>query len=229
MKKVILFVVISLFTLVQLNLLYSQGSDEKKQQENWKWVLLDDFEDCHNWEIINSSFSTEKWKFNEPCLSRVKGSPKEIATPNNQYCLGAKFHMDETGDTRKFIKPRHIIVLPGYCSKISFWVNGRDKGVVMSVMFLDENNILYTFKTKPAVLDFYGWKKLEVDNLDKKLDQFSKESRHKGPMKIIAFIFENPLERIFDKEIYVYIDQLEAYCRDDQPGQFDGSEIKDIW
>ena len=62
--------------------------------------------------------------------------------------------MEDKGDTRKFIKPRHNIVLPGLCNKISFWINGRNDSIVMSVIFLDENNIIDILRTNPPVMDF---------------------------------------------------------------------------
>lgn len=225
MKKVIIIILIIFIPLVQL---IAQGSQEKKQ-ENWKWFTLDEFEGCFNWRIVNSTFSQSDWKFDHPRLSRVKGAPKELTSENDQYCLGAKFTMENTGDTRRFIIPQHKIVLPGRCKKISFWVNGRGKAIVMSVMFMDENNILHTFRTVPALMDFYGWKKVEIDNLDRKIDQYSVESKYKKPIKIICIILENPMEYWFEKPIYIYLDKLEAYCLDEDPGTYDGSEIPDTW
>lgn len=218
MQKIILF----LFLFHSL-----LGAENKIKEGEWKWYVLDDFEVCYNWPIINEPYFQSAWKNHNPLLSIIEGAPKDLSA--SKYCLGAKFNMDYLGDTRKYILPLHKIEIPGICDKISFWVNGRNRNLTLKIVLLDYFNVASILEPSSITLDFLGWKKFEVNNIMKKVFQLNPVDADYRPLKVMGFVVDNQLKRPFHESFYLYLDQLEAYCRVDAIDNYDGSEIKDKW
>ncbi|MBU1078770.1 MAG: hypothetical protein KKH98_15845 [Spirochaetes bacterium] len=228
MKAINVIIIIILFTCS----LFAQSDslkDSAAKKGEWKTYLIDDFETCENWPVVNTPLFKNKWLKYDPFQSIIKGGPKALSAPNKNYCLGVKTHMDSMGDTRKFVIPVHKVVIPGICQKISFWINSRNKPVTIKLMVQDHMNYFHYLEGDTFVLDHYGWKKIEFNEIDKRVPQVSSAAPDYLPLKILAIILENPLEKVFYKDVYFYIDQLEAYCRVDELINYDGSDIKDRW
>ncbi len=224
MKKISIIIIILIFS----NLLFAQTKSATKEGE-WKWYIVDDFETCAIWPVINTFNFNNKWLNRDPLVTIVRGCPKALSGKENKKCLGAKIKMDDIGDTRKFIMPVHKVVIPGICKKISFWLNSRNTPLTIKIMFLDYMNCIQILECNPFVLNFYGWKKIEISDIDKKIFQLSSASPDYRALRIVAIIIENPLKKVFYKKVYLYIDHLEGYCRVDELANYDGSEIKDKW
>lgn len=220
-----------IFSLLILSVLLSfltpPAADAQAGEGEWKWHTLEDFEQCYNFEIINTPYFQSRWKHQNPLLSIIQGAPKDISS--SQFCLGARFLMDTLGDTKKYILPINKVEIPGVCRKLSFWVNGRRKAVTLRVIVQDYFNVIHILDPHPLSLDFYGWKKLEVDNVDQKVIQLSSVEPDYRPLKFVGFVVENVFRKVYSEPVYVYFDQLEAYCRVDTLGDYDGSRIPDKW
>ncbi len=219
---------ILILIILLTNLAFAQSDSATKQGE-WKWYVLEDFETGTKWPIVNRLHSLKEWTKKNPIISLMKGGPKNVNYEKKETCLGIKIKMDNMGDTRKFVIPLRKIDVPGICQKISFWVNSRNKPLTLKIVVQDYMNYIHVLEPDPFTLDYWGWKKFEVSNVDKLIEQLSSVEPDYRPLKILGFVIENPLKKIFYKPVYVYIDQLETFCRVDTLTDFDGSEIRDVW
>ncbi len=218
--------VIFFINLLLINLLCAQNSYEGK----WKWYLIDNFETCYNWPIINGEYYKPEYYYRNPRLAIIRGGSKNLTETPKENCLGVKvLHMGYYFDAQVFIIPVRPIKLPGVCKKITFWINGRNKKLALKVMFANYLNYIYTLTPEPATLDFFGWKKLVIDDIDKKIPQLNPNRLDYRPLKIISFIIENKYRQVFYKPFYLYIDHLKAYCNEYTLHEYDGSEIPDKW
>ncbi len=234
--------VVILINLLLVFSLYSQNSGTQKQATE-KVYLIDDFEMGINWQVYNGEHSKAAWLKNEPLLSLIIGAPKNLSAKytidrkrfyylkenENKYCLGVKFKMGHVGDTRKFIIPIRQIELPGICKEISFYVNGRDYPIRLRLIVKDYIGYIHTLETSPLLLSFYGWKKVIITDIDKKVSQVDKYDIDYKPLKIIAFVIDNPYKKIFYKKMYLYIDNLVAKCVTYSIPSYDGDKIIDKW
>lgn len=239
MKKHLIFG-IAMFFLMQSIVI---GQQEKIDE---KWYLIEDFETCYNWKVYNTEFSKKEWFYLNPVFSIINGAPAKLKKAgDNSYadlqsyyylrpgkydhCLGIKVRMDHFGDTEKFIIPIYKIKIPGICKKISFWINSRNVKITLKVKFENYQNYLYTLEPEPFALDFWGWREFVITDIDKKIPQVPETSVDYKPLQIIGFVLDNPFKKVFKKPIYLYMDQLKAYCTIKAIPDYDGKEILDKW
>ncbi len=239
MKKLALIILV--INIFSAGIIFAQQDKNEKATE--KVYLVDDFESGINWQVYNGEHSKPEWLNNDPLLSLIPGAPKNLDKKyvidrkwyyylhenENKYCMGVKFKMNHIGDTRKFIIPIRQIALPGICKEISFYVNGRNKKLRLRVMFKDYIGYIHTLETSPLLLDFYGWKKVVITDIDKKISQVNKFDINYKPLKIIAFVIDNPYKKIYYKPIYFYLDNLTAKCVTYNIPSYDGDNIIDKW
>ena len=230
MKKLIFILVIILYSSYNI-LLYSQSSQESAIKEGeWKWYIVEDFEQCYNWPIINRTDYEKEWIYKNPRLTIQKGSSKKLDADKKDSCLGARIIIDFQGDTREFIIPVFPIKLKGLCKNITFWVCSGNKPLTIRVMFKDYWNTLYMLEPTEFTLDYYGWKKFEINDLDKKIiNQLPTIAPDYKPLEIIAFVIENPQHKLFYDPVYIYIDQLKAFTRADEFTDYDGADMPNRW
>ncbi len=230
MRNIVLLIII--MSLLSPNiLLHSQSSSESVVKEGeWKWYTVEDFEECYNWPIINTTDYETEWIYYNPRLTIHKGASRNLNAEKKEKCLGARFIIDFQGDTREFIAPVHHVNIKGLCNKISFWVHSRNKPLTLRVMFKDCYNTLHALEPTEFVLDYYGWKKFEIIDLDKKIiNQLPTTAPDYKPLQIIAFVVENPQHKLFYEPVYIYIDQLEAHTRIDELENYDGYDMPNKW
>lgn len=204
---------------------------QKYYASDWKWYLLDDFENCNNWPVINGEYYKPQYYYSNPRLAIISGGSKNLTESPKKNCLGIKilYIGREAGTTEAFVIPIKPIEIPGVCKKITFWVNGRNKKLAIRVRFANYANYIYDLEPEPSVLEFYGWKELVIDNIDKKIPQINPNRSDYKPLKILSFIIDNKFRRTFYKPFYIYIDHLKAYCNEYKLPSYDGSEIPDKW
>ncbi len=235
-----------IFTMsLLINLAYTQDNKIKKQTVE-KVYLVDDFETCLNWEVYNGEHSLPKWKNNNPFLAIIPGAPKALKGSSPKYellktryyyvkgnenknCLGVKIKMNRFGDTRKFIIPIHKITFPGICKQLSFYVNSRNYKLRIRVMVKDYIGYIHTLEPTPLMLDFYGWKKLIITNIDKKVSQLDENDIYYKPLEFLAFVIDNPYKKAFPKPVYLYIDEFTAVCDIHPLPDYDGKNMINKW
>ncbi len=226
------FILIILIIFSYNSFLYTQGAtdDTTIQKGEWTWKLIDDFETCYRWPIINKLYIEKRWKALNPTLSIHSGGSKKLEAKEKEKTMGAKIIMDHFGDTRKFIIPLYNLDIDGKCDKITFWVNSRNKELTIKIILKDYWNSIHYLEPTYFTLDFYGWKKLEVVDLEKKIvDQLPTTAPDYRPLQILGFVIENPLHKVHLKPVYIYIDQLEAYTRVDAFTDYDGFDMSEKW
>lgn len=207
----------------------SKNDDKVIRLGQFKWYTIEDFEDCFNWPVVNKPTSDRKWLDRDPVVTMIAGGPRALSAQRKEKCMGIKTKMAHMGDTRKFASPTRKLDIPGICQKITFWVNSRNKPVTIRIMVQDHLNYLHILEPTEYTLDHYGWKKFEITDIDKKVLMLPTTDPSYKPLKLIAFVIENPLKKVFYKKLYIYVDHFEAYCRVDEFTDYDGSKIKDRW
>ncbi|MBN1899260.1 MAG: hypothetical protein JW827_10815 [Spirochaetes bacterium] len=222
MKKVIFFLIIT--TLLSFSI-YAQES-----KGEWKWFIIDNFEECYNWPVINTRTAQPEYYYRNPRLAVIPGAPKGLQDSPKNNVMGIKIlRIGSKYANEVFVTPILPIHLPGVCKKVSFWVNGRNKNLIIKVRFSNYFNGIYTLEPEPSSLQFFGWKEMVIDNIDQKIPQIDPNRLDYRPMKILAFIIENQIGQESFKPFYVYFDQIKAYCNEFTLPSYDGSEIKDTW
>ncbi len=202
------------------------------QSDNgFKWYVIDDFESCDNWPVINGDFFNPKYYNSNPRLAVIRGASQNLTDSPKKNCLGIKILSIEkvSNATELFAIPLKPIALPGICKKISFWVNGRDKKINIKIRFANYANYIYDLSPEPETLNFFGWQELVINDVDKKIAQIDPNRLDYKPLKIISIVIDNKYRQTFFKPFYIYIDQLKAYCNEYKLDEYDGSDIQDKW
>jgi hypothetical protein len=218
---------ISLFFI----LILSSSIFSQTYESEWKWYILDDFEKCDNWPVINGGLFKKEYYNSNPRLAIIPGASEKLTEQPKLNCLGVKilFIGNLPGSTEVFVVPLRPIEIPGICKKLSFWVNSRNKKLDIKLRVANYANYIYDLVPEPSTLDFLGWKELVIDNIDKKIPQLNPNRPDYKPIRILSFIISNSAKLTFFKEFYIYIDHLKAYCNEYIMSAYDGSAIKDKW
>jgi len=213
--------------LISTNFIFSQAGSEGE----WKWYILDDFESCNNWGVINGSFYKPQYYNSNPRLAIIEGGSEKLTETPKNYCLGVKvLHIGSAeGATEVFVIPLKPIEIPGVCKKISFWVNSRNKKLEIRLRVANYMNYIYDLKPEPSDLNFWGWKELVIDDVDKKVPQINPNRLDYKPIKILSFVIDNKYRFNALGSFYLYIDHLKAYCNEYKLPSYDGSKISDKW
>ncbi len=234
-KKTIVVLSLLYFSITYFTFLRAQEKGEVKTK------VLEDFELPSeryfvNWRAYNHPFAKPEWARANPLLAIIKGSPPDFK--NEKYCLGIKMDIRYYGAEKFYITPIYKIPLPGKAKSFSFWVNSRRHKLSIKAIFEDYMHYIHILEPvivdkngekKYLGLDFYGWRELRIDNLDKLIPQKSPLEPDYKPLQFVCFLIENSFRKIFYKPAYFYIDHISVeYIEEPKPDEA-GMEIKDKW
>lgn len=232
--KLINFILIIIF--LAGNITFAQESEETPiKKGDWNWTLIEDFEinnikQAISWPALNQKIISPDWFKRNPMIAVMYGASKYLEAENKEMCLGVKILMRDQGDTRKFILPISTPKIEGICQKLTFWVHSRNYLLTIRAIFKDYMNSFHYLEPDIFKLEFFGWKKVTINNIDIKIyDQLPTTDPFYKPLELCGFVIENPLKKTFLKKVYIYLDHVKAFTRVDTLTEYDGKEMRQRW
>ncbi len=212
-----------------------------------KWDEVDnfDFDKVDNWNLnaAESKDIKEAPKNGMAFYKKIDGGVvyklmksaerfyKEEKYKENAGCMGIKAYFMEFSSENVNLIPKENYKLSGVCSKVAFWLLGRNKNVDFELILQDYSGSRYFLPI--TKLNFLGWKYFEIHipSLITQYYKFYPKEKHLEDMELVGFIVTNHPDR-YSEELYaptyIYIDQLE-FRADQFIADYPGKEIKDDW
>jgi len=243
MLRKIIIIIVSLLSVFSLN---AQKGKFITPFDYRQWSTVDDFEfsEVNNWELNADEAKdiTTAPRYGAAYYKKInkgvkykllKGGRfiKEKKYQKNDACLGVKVCFPEFVSENLNLFPKESYKLKGICSKLAFWVLGREHNVDFDLVLEDYSGTRYYLPI--TKLNYLGWRffEIHIPSLIEEYYKFHPKEKILENMKLVGFIVTNypdPYSPELWAPTYLYIDQIEFFA-DMYVESYPGKEIKDDW